>query len=212
MVLLLQLLECKQQLPAVADQVSVRHEWIKRYTMSLREITKDLHHEAETTKFAKLLLSGKITKEDYTNYLYQLLAIYNPIEFSGTRQGFFDTMPALPRFNSIYQDFVEIEEKGKHYHWLPATIEYHMYLINLANDPTSRHLIKAHLYCRHMGDLNGGQIIKKQVPFTTGKFYEFEDADELKVSIRAELTDDLGNEARVAFKFAIKIMRELFNE
>ena len=29
--------------------------------MSLREITKDLHHEAETTKFAKLLLSGKIT-------------------------------------------------------------------------------------------------------------------------------------------------------
>ena len=37
--------------------------------MSLREITKDLHHEAETTKFAKLLLSGKITKEDYANYL-----------------------------------------------------------------------------------------------------------------------------------------------
>ena len=45
--------------------------------MSLREITKDLHHEAETTKFAKMLLSGKIEKADYRNYLYNLLAIYD---------------------------------------------------------------------------------------------------------------------------------------
>ena len=35
--------------------------------MSLKEITKDLHHEAETTKFAKLLLSGKITKEEFVS-------------------------------------------------------------------------------------------------------------------------------------------------
>jgi heme oxygenase len=48
--------------------------------MSLREITKDLHHEAETTTFAKMLLSGKIEAEDYKNYLYNLLAIYDPIE------------------------------------------------------------------------------------------------------------------------------------
>ena len=49
--------------------------------MSLKEITKDLHHEAETTVFAKMLLSGKIEKQDYRNYLYNLLAIYDPIEW-----------------------------------------------------------------------------------------------------------------------------------
>ena len=33
--------------------------------MSLKDITSDLHHEAEKTKFAKLLLSGKIEAQDY---------------------------------------------------------------------------------------------------------------------------------------------------
>ena len=65
--------------------------------MSLREITKDLHHEAETTTFAKMLLSGKIGREDYRNYLYNLLAIYDPIEWYCQRQGFLVTMPDLPR-------------------------------------------------------------------------------------------------------------------
>lgn len=180
--------------------------------MSLRELTKELHHEAETTKFAKLLLSGKISKEDYTRYLYQLLAIYSPIEFSAHQQGFFDTLPGLPRLNGIYQDFRELAEPGKHYQLLPATVDYHAYLIKLGNDPEFHHLIKAHMYVRHMGDLNGGQIIKKQVPFTSGKFYDFENVDQLKVAIRSTLTDDLGEEARVAFQWNIKVMRELYNE
>ena len=51
--------------------------------MSLREITKELHHEAETTKAAKALLSGKISKEDYRKYIYQLLLILNNYLNSG---------------------------------------------------------------------------------------------------------------------------------
>jgi heme oxygenase len=62
-----------------------------------------------------------------------------------------------------------------------------------------------------MGDLYGGQIIAKRVP-GQGRFYKFKDADKLKEQIRAELTDDLGDEARIAFVWAIKIMRELNNE
>jgi hypothetical protein len=53
--------------------------------------------------------------------------------------------------------------------------------------------------------------LAKRVP-GSGKFYQFKDADKLKEQIRAELTDDLGDEARVAFEWAIKIMRELNNE
>ena len=179
--------------------------------MSLREITKDLHHEAELTKFAKLLLSGKIEKQDYKNYLYNLMAIYDPIEWYCQRQGFLNTMSDLPRLKAIYADFQELDD-GSYCYLTPATLEYQAYLHRIGNDPTRKHLVKAHLYCRHMGDLFGGQIIKKQVAhISSGKFYEFENADSMKMAIREILTDDLGDEARVAFKYAIKMMQDLYN-
>jgi len=178
--------------------------------MSLRDITKDLHHEAELTKFAKLLLSGKIEKQDYRNYLYNLMAVYDPIEWYCKRQGFLGNMLDLPRLHAIYADFMELDE-GEYYYLTPATLEYQAYLHKLGNDPERKHLVKAHLYCRHMGDLFGGQIIKKQVAhISSGKFYEFENADAMKMSIRELLTDDLGDEARVAFEYAIKMMRDLY--
>jgi heme oxygenase len=178
--------------------------------MSLREITKDLHHEAETTVFAKMLLSGKIEKQDYRNYLYNLLAIYDPIEWYSKRQGFFANMHDLPRLKAIHADFTELDECG-YYYLTPATLEYQAYLHRLGNDTERKHLIKAHLYCRHMGDLFGGQIIKKQVAhISSGKFYDFDDADAMKMAIRELLTDDLGDEARVAFEYAIKMMRDLY--
>lgn len=179
--------------------------------MSLKEITADLHHEAETTKFAKLLLSGKIEKEDYKNYLYNLLAVYDPIEWYCRRQGFFNGMEDLPRLKAIYQDFQQLDD-GDYCYLTPATLEYQAYLHQIGNDPNRKHLVKAHLYCRHMGDLFGGQIIKRQVAhISSGKFYEFENADSMKQNIRSILTDDLGDEARVAFKFAISMMKDLYH-
>jgi heme oxygenase len=179
--------------------------------MSLREITKDLHHEAETTKFAKILLSGKISQEDYRNYLYNLLAVYDPIEWYAARQGMFSNMPGLPRLRSIHADFKELDD-GTYCYLTDATRSYVNYLHEIGNDSERKHLIKAHLYCRHMGDLNGGLIIKRQVlHISKGMFYEFDDPDLLKATIRQELTDDLGDEARVAFEYAIKMMRDLYN-
>ena len=179
--------------------------------MSLKEITKDLHHEAETTKFAKELLSGKIGGKQYANYLYNMLAIYDPIEWYNKRQGFFTNLHDLPRLKAIYADFTELDECD-YYYLTPATLEYQAYLHKLGNDPERKHLIKAHLYVRHMGDLFGGQIIKKQVAhISSGKFYDFENADAMKASIRELLSDDLGDEARVAFEFAIKMMKDLYH-
>jgi heme oxygenase len=179
--------------------------------MSLKEITKDLHHEAETTTFAKMLLSGKIGKQEYKNYLYNLLAIYDPIEWYCKRQGFFDTVQDLPRLKGILADFLELDD-GSYCYLTPATLEYQAYLHALGNDPDNKHLIKAHLYVRHMGDLFGGQIIKKQVAhISNGKFYEFENADAMKMAIRSMLTDELGDEAKMAFEYAIAMMRDLYD-
>ena len=179
--------------------------------MSLKDITSDLHHEAEKTKFAKLLLSGKIEKADYRNYLYNMMAVYDPIEWYNKRQGAFANMHDLPRLKAIYADFTELDECD-YYYLTPSTLEYQAYLHALGNDPERKHLIRAHLYVRHMGDLFGGQIIKKQVAhISSGKFYDFENADAMKMAIRQILTDDLGDEARVAFEYAIKMMKDLYH-
>ena len=179
--------------------------------MSLKEITKDLHTAAEKTKFAKLLLSGNIDRSEYTNYLYQMLAIYDPIEFSAEEQGFLKNLQGIKRLGKMYQDYLELKENGVLYTLTQGTLDYHTYLIKLGNDPDRRHLIKAHMYVRHMGDLFGGQYIAKSVP-GEGRFYQFDDVEGLKTAIRVELTDDLGDEARVAFEWAIKIMKGLTGE
>lgn len=178
--------------------------------MSLREITKDKHHEAETTKFAKLLLSGKIEKEDYANYLAQMLEVYSMLEYQCAVNGFLDDLAGLPRFHGIFDDLCEIDPEQSNRKILGSTKEYVKYLADLGADPDRCNLLKAHLYCRHMGDLAGGQIIKKQVAgISSGKFYDFGNADYLKTKIREMMSDDLGDEANVAFDYTIRIMKDL---
>lgn len=179
--------------------------------MSLKEITKDLHTDAERTLFAKKLVTGSFTKEEYANYLWQMVLVYNGIETAANSQKLLDNLPDIERAHKIYQDCVELVGPHHSLKWLPETIEYYQYLLELNCNQERRHLIKAHLYCRHMGDLFGGQIIAKKCP-GAGRFYQFKDPENLKVAIRSELTDDLGDEAKVAFKWAIKIMNSLVKE
>lgn len=179
--------------------------------MSLKEITKDLHTAAESCTFTQRLIKGTVTPEEYKSYLYNLLPIYSTIEWYCNRLGVFDDMPTLPRLRGLKQDFDQLDT-GEYVCLTPSTREYVAYLHELGNDPERMHLMRAHLYCRHMGDLFGGQVIKKRVPFSSGKFYEFEDAEALKVKLRSTLDDSLGEEARVAFVWAIRLMEELGNE
>ncbi len=93
--------------------------------MSLREITKDLHSDAERTEFAKKLLSGSISKEDYANYLWQMVLIYQPIEMGNKLLGNFVNLPDIERTWPIYQDFIELAGKDHNFKWLPSTVGYH---------------------------------------------------------------------------------------
>jgi heme oxygenase len=179
--------------------------------MSLREITHDLHQDAERTIFAKKLVTGSFTTEEYAMYLWQMVLVYNGIEVACKSQGMLTNLPDIERAHKIYQDCIELVGPFHRLTWLPVTIEYYQYILSLNYDQERKHLVKAHMYCRHMGDLFGGQIIKKVVP-GQGRFYDFKNPTELKAAIRAELTDELGDEARVAFEWAIKIMKALNKE
>jgi len=87
-------------------------------------------------------------------------------------------------------------------------IDYYNYILSINQDPNK---IMAHLYVWHMGDMFGGQMIKKIVP-GPHRNLEFEDANTLKTNIRAKLDDSMGDEANVAFEWAIKIMESYNNE
>ena len=69
----------------------------------------------------------------------------------------------------------------------------------------------AHLYVWHMGDLFGGQMIKKLVDAPTTAL-EFDEVDSMKEIFYAKINDDMANEANVAFDWALKIMGEYDTE
>jgi heme oxygenase len=62
-----------------------------------------------------------------------------------------------------------------------------------------------------MGDLYGGQMIKRVVPGTTN-MYEFENRKELIDSLRNKLDISMAAEANYCFDFAIELFTELANE
>ena len=71
------------------------------------------------------------------------------------------------------------------------------------------HKIMSHVYVRHMGDLSGGQMIKKKIP-GAGTMYEFDgEIATLKDSIRAKLDDSMADEAKICFEFATDTFKEL---
>jgi heme oxygenase len=175
--------------------------------MSLRDLTKEKHTDAERTEFAKILLSGNISKEQYSCYLAQMMAVYGILEHQAAKVGLFEGLHGLPRCRAILDDLDELA-CGVNYDILPATRAYVSYLETLDQDAEAAKKIMAHLYVRHMGDLFGGQMIAKRVP-GSGKFYQFKDAENLKTVIRGKIDDSMGDEANVAFEHAIAIMKEL---
>ncbi len=88
--------------------------------MSLRDITKDLHTDAERTLFAKKLVTGALTTEEYANYLWQMVLVYNGIEVAAKSQGMLTNLPDIERAHKIYQDCIELVGPNHQLKWLPA--------------------------------------------------------------------------------------------
>lgn len=176
--------------------------------MSLKELTKELHTEAEKQPFVKELFSGKIDPKRYAIYLLNQHTMYEILEVCAMPHGILNGLTDIRRAPAIYSDFLELwgdeEEKPD---LLNSTKEYTDYILSIKDDPKK---LLAHIYVRHMGDLSGGQMIAKKVP-GEGKFYKFEDPDALKAAIRTKLDDDLGDEAKVCFQYAITFFKDIMD-
>ena len=176
--------------------------------MSLKEITADLHDMAERTPFMKAVFDGNLPIKVWEEWTYWRAMFYGAIEDKCEQGNLLDDLQGIKRTKALFQDYIGMRNGN----WLPSDkctnpvlLEYENYVKGLT--PTQA---LAHLYVWHMGDLYGGQMIKKIIPAPTHYALEFEDATTLKNNLRAKLTDDLGTEARTAFEFAIKMLNEVY--
>ena len=170
----------------------------------LRDLIKEKHDKAESQPFVKYLLSGNISNRDYAEYLYNQSLIYTALE--KVAGGVLTGIEEVKRAGRIFEDLRELDEYELKV--MPSTVAYIDYI---TNSDLSEQDLMAHIYVRHMGDMFGGQMIKKLVP-GSGRMYDFVNRSELIKSIRDRLTDDMAEEANVVFDFAIGLFEDLENE
>lgn len=193
----------------------------------LRQASQDLHSVAEKTGLMADLLHGKLSRRDYTVWLQNLQAIYAALEdglVQLPKQPEFDFKPLL-RSSSIAQDLAWLQPVSD-LALCEATLRYVARLKELSASGSL--LLLAHAYVRYLGDLHGGQLLRRCVVRLLGtdgvqglNFYDFgtpERVAELIQNFRAGLnrlslnaTDSaaLAQEARLGFALHIDLFGQL---
>jgi len=177
--------------------------------MSLKELTFEHHRNAERQEFVKVLMGGNIDPKLYATFLYNQYVDYNILETVAMASGVLNDLPDIRRAPKILEDYTELwGDTVNPPKQLASGKEYADHIMSIAGDPDK---LMAHIYTRHMGDLSGGQMIRKRVP-GAGKMFDFEDPESLKTAIRAKLNDSMADEAKICFEFATKRFQEMIDE
>jgi heme oxygenase len=129
---------------------------------ALREQTQALHTQAEKTGFVNAILRGQATREGYTLYLRNLLPAYQAIEQGldrhrdtpGVRQV---ALPSLYRAAAIEHDLLGLA--GEDWAQVPLLPAGQAYADRIVAADGVR--LIGHAYTRYLGDLNGGQGLKR---------------------------------------------------
>ena len=174
--------------------------------MSLRELTKDAHSNAERQEFVKILFSGSINPKLYATFLKNQHPCYEILEVCAMPHQLLHGLPDVRRAPAILADFNELwtKEDGEP-QVLPVVDQYVKHIMSIKDDPVK---LMAHIYVRHMGDLAGGQMISKKVP-GAGRLYHFDNPEILKMAIRDRIKDDMAEEAKICFEFATQMFKEM---
>ncbi|XP_036266162.1 heme oxygenase 2 isoform X1 [Pipistrellus kuhlii] len=201
----------------------------------LKEGTKEAHDRAENTQFVKDFLKGNIKKELFKLATTALYFTYSALEEEMDRN---QDHPAfaplyfpleLHRKEALIKDMEYFfgEDWEKQVQCSEATRKYVERIHYVGqNEPE---LLVAHAYTRYMGDLSGGQVLKKvaqralKLP-STGEgtqFYQFENVDnaqQFKQFYRARMNaldlslktkEKIVEEANRAFEYNMQVFNEL---
>jgi heme oxygenase len=165
---------------------------------SLKEATAENHKKAEQTELVKLIFKKEISALQYSQLLANQLVYYSAIE---NNQNFkFDSN--LPRASRIVKDLFELHPSTLLI--TPESYQYADYLETLDDRK-----LWAHIYVHYLGDMAGGQMLKRCVP-GAGTRFDFTDTADLISQIRMKVSIADANEANCAFEWTIRIYNELY--
>lgn len=194
----------------------------------LREATQDAHSRAETTSFVTDLMSGRLSIAAFTALVAQHQAIYTALEDLGRRVAGEPgaaalVRPELERTAALAEDLQALTAGAAVPPVLASTGEY-VDALNALDDLVG---YAAHAYTRYLGDLSGGQAIKRMMQRHYGmvsdglSFYSFTQIAKIppyKAAYRTALDElpldvagreRLVAEARAAFRYNEAVFVEL---
>ncbi len=199
----------------------------------LREGTKKAHTMAENVGFVKCFLKGVVEKNSYRKLVANLYFVYSAMEEEMERHRSHPVVSKiyfqqLNRKKSLEQDLCYYYGSNWREQVAPSAAAQ-AYIEHIQKVSASEpELLVAHSYTRYLGDLSGGQILKKiaQKAMNIGDgegtaFYEFQDIPDekaFKAQYRQALdelpVDDstaerIVDEANATFGMNMKMFQEL---
>lgn len=199
----------------------------------LREGTTKSHSMAENVSFVKSFLGGVVDKNSYRKLVANLFFIYVAIEEQMEKNKEhlavkFIYFPELFRKTSLMED-LNYYYGVNWFNQIKPSLATQLYIDRINNIGCNQpELLIAHAYTRYIGDLSGGQILKKiaknamQLSSNEGTaFYDFHSIDDENV-FKDMYRNSLNNiplskiqinqiiaEANVAFNLNMKMFQEL---
>ncbi len=199
----------------------------------LREGTKKAHTKAENVGFVKCFLKGVVEKNSYRNLVKNFYFVYSAMEEEIQRHRENPVIskiyfPELNRKQSLEQDLKFYYGNGWREQVAPSSAgkAYVQRIRDISK--LEPELLVAHSYTRYLGDLSGGQILKKiaqrGMNLTDGEgtaFYEFPEILDEKafknnyrqamndIPIDQATADRIVDEANATFGMNMKMFNEL---
>ena len=187
----------------------------KKYRIT--ELTWEYHKNAERQAFVSQLLSGTIDEKLYATYLYNQLKCYSKLEQYALESSLFLDTRNLPRAEHIFYDYRALwGDIGNPPVETESTKAYVKHLDTIRGENEK---LYAHIYVRHLGDLSGGQMIKRKTP-GPNRYYIFKhnEAKEYKRIVKERIESYLNvyeinvlPEAIFCFESATKLFKEMYD-
>ncbi|MCP5502526.1 MAG: biliverdin-producing heme oxygenase [Leptospiraceae bacterium] len=198
-----------------------------KLSQMLREGTKEVHLQLELSRFIGLLFKGELEKGKYIQYLSYLFELYSCLEeglFQNKNHPYLSKVysESLFRKGNIESDLIFFQKQTQKSD-LESLISYRERIKKLSD--SSPLLLVSHAYVRYMGDLSGGQLLRKKVSETYGliqqglSFFQFpEDSKILKerfrdgldsIELSGEQKDEVLREAIYTFQLNFQFFKEL---